>query len=69
MTQHLEATAETVVTIKLSKEHAVKLAHSLGRALEATSHLDPSSRYTALVNTGTIDDLLSLKTALFTVTE
>jgi len=68
MTQHLEATAETVVTLKLSKEYAVKLARSLGRALETVNHLDDRLRVN-LINAGTIDDLLALKTALFTVTE
>jgi hypothetical protein len=69
MTQHIEVTAKTVVTINLSSAAADKLERSLGRALEAFYHMDPSPRYTALVNTGTMDDLLALRLALTSVAE
>ena len=68
MQKDLEVTAETVITLKMSKPYASKLAHSLGRALEAFDHLGPDRR-TTLVNTRTVDDLLALKTALFMATE
>lgn len=64
----LEVTSETTVTIKLSQRYADKLEASISRALEATSKLD-ERRYINLVNTGTVDDLLALRTALRHVRE
>jgi hypothetical protein len=67
MTKELEVTTETTVTIKLSGTYADRLAASLGRTLAVIDHVG-TERYEQLVNTNTIDDLLDLKTALYTVT-
>lgn len=67
MSNELEVTAETVITIKMSGEYAKKLERSLGSLLDAAPH--PSSRYTQLVNTGVIDNVAALRLALIQATE
>jgi hypothetical protein len=61
----LEANAETTVTLRMSEKYARKVLGSLGRTLSTIDKLDPCRRG-HLVNLGTVDDLLSVKTAIET---
>jgi hypothetical protein len=61
----LKVTRTAAYTVELDEEYAGKLMRSLGRILTAVDHMPPAHR-TQLVNTHTIDDLLALKTALYT---
>ncbi len=61
----LEVTKKSTYTVTMDDLYATKLTSALGRILNASSEMDQRSNpYVQLVNTGTIDTLLSLKTAL-----
>lgn len=68
MAQHLEVTAETVVTVKMSEEYAGKMIGSVGRVLAAVDHMTDGQR-TQLVNTGTIDNLVALRNGMMLALE
>jgi hypothetical protein len=56
------------VVVTMDDEYAGKVWRSLGRAMDALGHMDQQEqRYEQLVNTGTIDDLLALRTAIINV--
>lgn len=59
----LEATSETTIMVRFSGPQAIKTVGSLSRVLTAIDKLSPEHR-TRLVNTGTVDDLLALRTAM-----
>lgn len=66
MTEGIEVTAETVITVKLTAAYASKLEASLSRALTAIGRMDHDRR-AQLVNTHTVDDLLALRQSLLSV--
>lgn len=59
----LDIASKTTITVTMDDEYAVKLSGAVNRVLESANHLD-RPRYEILVNTGTIDTLLSLKLGL-----
>jgi hypothetical protein len=63
MSTELEATAETTITVRFSKDRAEKTERSLGRVLEGIEHMDHVFR-AQVVNAGAVDDLLALRTVL-----
>jgi hypothetical protein len=64
----LKVTRTVTYTVEMDEGYAGKLAHSLGRVLEAVERLDSRHRQN-LVNTHTVDDLLALKTAIYMAQE
>jgi hypothetical protein len=68
MSNGLEVTREVKVTLTFNEDYAKKTERALNRALAATQKL-PIPHYEALVNTGTIDNLLALREAIINALE
>jgi hypothetical protein len=66
----LEVTRKATYTVTMDDLYATKLTSALGRILNTVSEMDQRANpYVQLVNTGTIDTLLSIKTALIRALE
>ena len=59
----LKASREVTISVTMDEAYAGKLERSLLRALTAVEKINGEA-YDQLVNTGTVDDLVSLRTVI-----
>lgn len=60
----LNAKREMIITVSMDEEIAVKIGRALTRLLTAVDHLSDPRMRTELVNDGTIDAAVALRTAI-----